>query len=133
MRQIRQASARDMSRPVALSYEAPTAVTSDDVVSCETSDECHTDRNVSYDAPIPEREVIGGLLRSSDQDAGQPEPAPGQRRRTSGLQRQAWRWGQANRTPTGDLPSGKAIADRFGRRERWGRLVKQTGYLKGWT
>jgi hypothetical protein len=46
---------------------------------------------------------------------------------------QAWQWAQANRTPTGDLPSGKAIAERFGRRERWGRLVKQTGHLEGWT
>jgi hypothetical protein len=33
----------------------------------------------------------------------------------------------ANRTPTGELPSGKAIAERFGRRERWGRLLKQAG------
>jgi hypothetical protein len=31
------------------------------------------------------------------------------------------------RTPNGDLPSGKVIAERFGRRERWGRLVKQAG------
>jgi hypothetical protein len=33
----------------------------------------------------------------------------------------------ANRTPTGGLPSGKVIAERFGRRERWGRLVKRAG------
>jgi hypothetical protein len=46
----------------------------------------------------------------------------------SGLQRQAWQWALANRTPGGDLPSGKAIAERFGRRERWGRLVKQAGH-----
>jgi hypothetical protein len=49
------------------------------------------------------------------------------------LQREAWHWAQVNRTPTGDLPSGKAIAERFGRHERWGRLIKQTGHLEGWT
>jgi hypothetical protein len=32
-----------------------------------------------------------------------------------------------------DLPSGKAIAERFDRRERWGRLVKQAGRIEGWT
>jgi hypothetical protein len=37
----------------------------------------------------------------------------------------------ANRTPAGNLPSGKAIAECFGRRERWGRLVKQTGITGG--
>jgi hypothetical protein len=34
-------------------------------------------------------------------------------------------WAVANRGDDGRLPSGKAIADRFGRHERWGRLVKQ--------
>jgi hypothetical protein len=47
------------------------------------------------------------------------------------LQRAAWQWAVANRTPAGNLPSGKAIAERFGRRERWGRLVKQTGITGG--
>ena len=32
-----------------------------------------------------------------------------------------------NRAANGDLPSGKTIAERFGRRERWGRLVKRAG------
>lgn len=43
------------------------------------------------------------------------------------LHEQAWQWAMANRTPQGDLPSGKAIAREFGRSERWGRLVKQAG------
>lgn len=47
--------------------------------------------------------------------------------RDAGIQQQAWYWANANRTPHGDLPSGKAIARRFGRSERWGRLVKQAG------
>jgi len=40
---------------------------------------------------------------------------------------QAWQWALANRTADGSLPSGKAIADRFGRHERWGRMVKNSG------
>jgi hypothetical protein len=43
------------------------------------------------------------------------------------LHHDARQWAIANRTPAGDLPSGKAIAERFGRRERWGRLVEQAG------
>lgn len=41
--------------------------------------------------------------------------------------RQAWQWAIANRAADGSLPSGSAIADRFGRKERWGRLVKTAG------
>jgi hypothetical protein len=40
------------------------------------------------------------------------------------LHHDARQWAIANRTPAGDLPSGKAIAERFGRRER---LVEQAG------
>jgi hypothetical protein len=36
-------------------------------------------------------------------------------------------WAMRNRDADGTLPSGKAIADQFGRHERWGRLVKQPG------
>lgn len=43
------------------------------------------------------------------------------------LQRQAWRWAQANRSSGGALPSGSAIARQFGRHERWGRFVKRSG------
>ncbi|WUI03925.1 DUF2637 domain-containing protein [Spirillospora sp. NBC_00431] len=43
------------------------------------------------------------------------------------LQKRAWLWATDNRTAKGKLPPGKAIADRFGRSERWGRLVKQAG------
>ena len=55
-----------------------------------------------------------------------PRPAPG---RAAGreLQRQAWQWALAHRGADGSLPSGKQIADRYGRHERWGRLVKRTG------
>jgi hypothetical protein len=42
----------------------------------------------------------------------------------SGLRDEALRWAMANRSVDGRLPSGRAIADQFGRHERWGRLVK---------
>jgi Protein of unknown function (DUF2637) len=43
------------------------------------------------------------------------------------LQRQAWHWAAAHRASDGSLPSGREIANQFGRHERWGRLVKSTG------
>jgi hypothetical protein len=43
------------------------------------------------------------------------------------LQRQAWRWALANRAADGTLPTGGEIARQYGRRERWGRLVKSAG------
>jgi hypothetical protein len=43
------------------------------------------------------------------------------------LQRQAWLWALANRAQDGSLPSGREIARRYGRHERWGRLVKRAG------
>ncbi len=41
--------------------------------------------------------------------------------------RRAWEWAVANQASDGSLPSGKVIADRYGRHERWGRLVKAAG------
>ena len=43
------------------------------------------------------------------------------------LQRQAWRWALAHRASDGTLPAGREIARQYGRRERWGRLVKSAG------
>ncbi|HEX9538666.1 MAG TPA: hypothetical protein VGA04_10910 [Streptosporangiaceae bacterium] len=37
------------------------------------------------------------------------------------------KWAVANRSSDRSLPSGKVIAARYGRHERWGRLVKRTG------
>jgi Protein of unknown function (DUF2637) len=45
----------------------------------------------------------------------------------TGLKRQAWEWAVEYRDAHGGLPSGKVIADQFGRHERWGRLVKRDG------
>ncbi|MFB9830986.1 hypothetical protein [Actinoallomurus acaciae] len=44
-----------------------------------------------------------------------------------GLQRQAWAWALANRSEDGRLPAGAAIAKRFNRSPRWGRLVNSAG------
>jgi hypothetical protein len=43
------------------------------------------------------------------------------------LQRQAWHWALAHQAGDGPLPSGREIADQYGRHERWGRLVKRSG------
>jgi hypothetical protein len=39
----------------------------------------------------------------------------------------AWQWALANRSADGSLPSGRDIGHRYGRHERWGRLVKRAG------
>jgi hypothetical protein len=44
-----------------------------------------------------------------------------------GLQRRAWQWALAHRAGDGSLPSGRQIADQYGRHERWGCLVKRAG------
>jgi hypothetical protein len=43
------------------------------------------------------------------------------------LQRHAWHWALAHRASDGSLPSGREIANQYGRQERWGRLVKSAG------
>ncbi|MBB4930688.1 hypothetical protein F4561_001508 [Lipingzhangella halophila] len=43
------------------------------------------------------------------------------------IQCDAWAWALANRREDGSLPSGQELAERFGRKPRWGRLVKQRG------
>ena len=45
----------------------------------------------------------------------------------SDVQLEAWRWAQSNRAEDGSLPSGREIGNRYGRHERWGRLVKRSG------
>jgi hypothetical protein len=56
-----------------------------------------------------------------------PELGKGSKRPSGDLQRRAWRWALANRAVDGSLPSGNAIARAHGRKERWGRLVKNAG------
>jgi len=59
---------------------------------------------------------------------GVPVAAPSSGPKAVGLvsggdvRRQAWEWAVANAGTDGALPSGKVIADRYGRHERWGRV-----------
>lgn len=55
------------------------------------------------------------------------EAEPVEERVPPQVQRDAWKWALENRQPDGSLPTGEQIAARFGRKERWGRLIKQWG------
>jgi hypothetical protein len=102
------------------------------------SDDAHTtltDRPTPYEVQTDSAEhlrksAVGVRVDSVEGEHRDPSPHS---RPPSGLQRQAWQWAIANRTPTGDLPSGRAIAERFGRRERWGRLVNRPEQPAAWT
>jgi hypothetical protein len=50
--------------------------------------------------------------------------------RTAGreMQVEAWRWALDNQAKNGSLPSGRDIGSQYGRHERWGRLVKRSGF-----
>lgn len=114
------------------SYASHESKITDDIGSYEA----HTPLDdVSRDGPYDAQTDTGeGHAGGRDADRGHAagderadRTGSRSRRPASVLQHQAWQWALANRTPRGDLPSGKAIAQEFGRRERWGRLVKQSG------
>ncbi len=76
------------------------------------------------------REDGGGVVprpRQPSSGAGPGERQVGSAGAGRDLQRQAWRWALAHRASDGSLPSGREIARRYGRHERWGRLVKRAG------
>jgi hypothetical protein len=106
-----------------------TSLSSEDAASYDTHIASVDPITASYDAQTDSTEE---LIRDTDdvhprdrEQANRGRSRP--RRPASELQHNAWQWAITNRTPAGDLPSGKKIAERFGRRERWGRLVKQAG------
>lgn len=73
--------------------------------------------------PTPASRTVALRMRST---------APSGQRRNSqragpDLRRRAWQWAQRKSAANGSLPSGREIAGRFERHERWGRLVKRTG------
>ncbi|GAA1120840.1 DUF2637 domain-containing protein [Nocardiopsis metallicus] len=43
------------------------------------------------------------------------------------VQVEAWKWALKNRRKDGKIPTGKEIGNAFGRKERWGRLIKEWG------
>ena len=57
----------------------------------------------------------------------EPLKRPGRMEHGVDVRRRAWLWAVAHRRADGSLPTGKAIADRYGRHERWSRLVKTAG------
>lgn len=64
------------------------------------------------------------LLRPLEPHCGSTRGQAGSGRE---LRRQAWQWALANQADDGSLPTGREIAQQYGRHERWGRLVKRAG------
>ncbi|MFD6094900.1 DUF2637 domain-containing protein [Nocardiopsis flavescens] len=76
-----------------------------------------------------ERDSRGGLAPSPraglhlvDSSGQKKVPKP-----HSPFQARAWAWAEEWEREHGELPDGKKIGEHFGRKERWGRLVKERG------
>jgi hypothetical protein len=67
---------------------------------------------------------------ASDEATARPSAvrSVGARARTAGreVRIEAWHWAQDKGAHDGSLPPGREIARRYGRHERWGRLVKRS-------
>jgi hypothetical protein len=140
MRQVRHAAARKMPLTLQMpdtgvaaneadSYVPHTKPASDHAASYVTHTAPSDPKPASYDAQMDgTKALIRDTGETHHRDSGRADRGRSRLRRpASELQYDAWQWAVANRTAAGDLPSGKVIAERFGRRERWGRLVKQAG------
>jgi Protein of unknown function (DUF2637) len=71
-------------------------------------------------------------VASATASSGSKPTRPGQVTPQHGPARQdvrldAWQWAQDNRADDGSLPSGREIGTKYGRHERWGRMVKRSG------
>jgi Protein of unknown function (DUF2637) len=131
-RQVRHAAAR--KAPLALQVPKPSPAAGE-VGSYAPLTTLARENAVSYDAHTSDSEPIkasydtqtdsGEELIQGAEKAHPRGPAPVDRgssrpgRSASELQHAAWQWAIANRTSAGNLPSGKEIAEHFGRRERW--------------
>lgn len=90
----------------------PTESIRGDAPSHEPSYEAHTILSeVSSASCTALTRGVEGLIPAVDgaqpNGAERLDRAPRRRRRASGLQRRAWQWALTNRTPAGELPSGK--------------------------
>ncbi|WP_435106278.1 DUF2637 domain-containing protein [Nocardiopsis synnemataformans] len=84
------------------------------------------------EAPEEHTAVGSGTSRSADlQVLHGRDAAVSEETVLSPFQARAWRWALERQRETGELPSGREIAARFERKERWGRLVKQQGQRQG--
>ncbi|MFE9244973.1 DUF2637 domain-containing protein [Nocardiopsis sp. NPDC006938] len=86
-------------------------------------------RSVRSASAEDEQDSRGGLAPSQGRglhlvDSSGKKKLP---RPHSPFQARAWAWAEAWEQEHGELPDGKAIGERFGRKERWGRLVKERG------
>ena len=90
-------------------------------------------RQVRRTAPRNFRRAPKAAPRTARQESAAADSSsavrkqPGEHEAGQDVRRQAWQWALANRAADGTLPSGNAIAARFGRHERWGRMVKSSG------
>ena len=75
----------------------------------------------------PSRTVTASAATAGGQVSTRPAVSARGRRGPADAQREAWRWAQDNRAEDGSLPSGREIGIRYGRHERWGRMVKRSG------
>lgn len=64
----------------------------------------------------------GAALHLVDASGHKKVPRP-----HSPFQARAWAWAEEWEQEHGELPDGKKIGERFVRKERWGRLVKERG------
>jgi Protein of unknown function (DUF2637) len=71
--------------------------------------------------------VASASAATTDEPAPPSQATPQRRGAGQNVRLDAWRWAQDNRTEDGSLPSGRTIAGRYGRHERWGRMVKRSG------
>ncbi|MEU0240445.1 DUF2637 domain-containing protein [Nocardiopsis sp. NPDC006198] len=90
-----------------------------------------TVRSVSADDEQDSRGELdpsqGAALHLVDASGHKKVPQP-----HSPFQARAWAWAEEWEQEHGELPDGKKIGERFGRKERWGRLVKERGlYERG--
>jgi hypothetical protein len=78
---------------------------------------------------LPGQEHGSNAVPRQRHPASGPGSGNGRARGVGGqdVQRQAWQWALANQAADGSLPSGREIARRYDRHERWGRLVKRAG------
>lgn len=84
-------------------------------------------------APVAKLETVTALpARISEPGRASISRSRGRMRRDSRrlaqaakLQQRALEWALANRSAEGTLPTGRRIAEQFGRSDRWGRLIKQ--------
>lgn len=155
MRQIRYSAHR--TNDPQISYETPTITTpktlpetigSDDAQTCDVIGAGPSDgaqlkpTNGEPESTEAQASDVSGRCQTSKDtaathltegadsvppDVREADARPRSRRQTADLQRRAWEWALANRGPYGQLPAGWKIAEQFGRKERWGRLVKNAG------